>query len=312
MKELTLFSVDTPYRQPLHVKAYSFGNPEKKSLAIVGALRGNEIQQMYICSQLVKKFTELERDGLLADDFGMLIIPCANQFSMNVGRRFWAADNTDINRMFPGYSEGETTQRIADGLFSAIKDYTYGFHFTSHYLNGDCASSVRTLYTGYEDESEAADLGLPFITVRDPRPYDTTTLNYNWQIWDTAAYSIYSGHTEEIDTASAEQMVKAVMHFLEKKGMLRGETPAMCESPRIFRENVLCSLVNSCGGILVKRKKAGDRLAKDEVIAEILDPSDGRVLETLASPADGTLFFMHRHDIISGHEIAARVLPDGE
>jgi len=310
MKELTLFSVDTPYRQPLHVKAFSFGNPEKKTLAVVGALRGNEIQQMYICSQLVKRFAELEGEGLLSDDFGMLIIPCANQFSMNVGRRFWAADNTDINRMFPGYGEGETTQRIADGLFTALKDFTYGIHFTSHYLHGDCAPSVRIIHTGYEDESEALELGLPFVSVREPKPYDTTTLNYNWQIWDTAAFSVYSGHTESIDTPSAEKMVKSVMHFLEGKGMLKGETPPMCEKPRFFRESILINMINSCGGIFIKHRRAGERLAAGEVIADILNPSDGSVQESLVSPCAGTLYFVHRHDLISGHEIAARVLPD--
>ena len=35
---------------------------------------------------------------------------------MNIGKRFWSADNTDINRMFPGYNLGETTQRIAAGV----------------------------------------------------------------------------------------------------------------------------------------------------------------------------------------------------
>ena len=243
MKELTLFSVDTPYRQPLDVKAYSFGNPGKKTLAIVGALRGNEIQQMFICSQLVKKFTALEAEGLLSDELGLLIIPCANQFSMNVGRRFWAADNTDINRMFPGYGEGETTQRIADGLFTAIKDYTYGLHFTSSYLSGDFVPSVRILHTGYEDESEACNFGLPFVSVRTPKPYDTTTLNYNWQIWDTRAFSIYPGVTESVDVPAAEHIVKAVMHFLEKKEMLKGETPPMCEKPRLIGESLLINII---------------------------------------------------------------------
>lgn len=41
---------------------------------------------------------------------------------MNIKKRFWPTDNTDINRMFPGYDLGETTQRIAAGVFEVIKD----------------------------------------------------------------------------------------------------------------------------------------------------------------------------------------------
>ena len=102
MREEVLFTVDTPYRHSLPVRGWYFGASGKKSLAVMGALRGNEVQQMYICARLIQTLEKLERDGLLAPDCGILAVPCANQFSMNVGRRFWAADNTDINRMFPG------------------------------------------------------------------------------------------------------------------------------------------------------------------------------------------------------------------
>lgn len=53
------------------------------------------------------------------------MVPSVNHFSMNIGKRFWPSDNTDINRMFPGYKEGETTQRIAAGVFENIKDYSF-------------------------------------------------------------------------------------------------------------------------------------------------------------------------------------------
>ena len=60
--------VDTPYRQPLPVKAWLLGNPERKSLAVMGALRGNEIQQMYICGKLIQALERLERQNLLDAD----------------------------------------------------------------------------------------------------------------------------------------------------------------------------------------------------------------------------------------------------
>ena len=145
MREEVLFTVDTPYRHSLPVKGWRFGDPEKKSLAVMGALRGNEVQQMYICAQLIQTLEKLERDGLLSPDCGILVVPCANQFSMNVGRRFWAADNTDINRMFPGYDQGETTQRIAAHIFAAIQGYAYGVHLTSFYLPGDLLPHVRIM-----------------------------------------------------------------------------------------------------------------------------------------------------------------------
>ncbi len=221
MREKLLFSIETPYRPSLPVKGWLFGTAGAKSLAVMGALRGNELQQMYICSQLIQKLKVLEEKGCFSQDCGVLVIPCANQFSMNVGRRFWASDNTDINRMFPGYDKGETTQRIAARIFQVLQGYRYGVQLSSFYLPGDLIPHVRMMETGYQRTEEAMDFGLPYVVLRTPQPYDTTTLNYNWQIWDTQAFSLYSRETDFVDFDSARQAVDAVLHFLYRKALLR-------------------------------------------------------------------------------------------
>ena len=199
MREKLLFSIETPYRPSLPVKGWLFGTAGAKSLAVMGALRGNELQQMYIGSQLIQKLKVLEEKGCFSQDCGVLVIPCANQFSMNVGRRFWASDNTDINRMFPGYDKGETTQRIAARIFQVLQGYRYGVQLSSFYLPGDLIPHVRMMETGYQRTEEAMDFGLPYVVLRTPQPYDTTTLNYNWQIWDTQAFSLYSREVLQAD-----------------------------------------------------------------------------------------------------------------
>ncbi len=226
MREITLFTVDTPYRQKLEVKGWQFGNGEKKSLAVMGALRGNEIQQTFICSQLIQRLQEVEERGQLSPDCGVLVVPCANHFSMNVGSRFWAADHTDINRMFPGYDLRETTQRIAARIFQSLQGYRYGVQMASFYLPGDFLPHVRMMETGYQHTGEAQAFGLPYVVLRTPQPYDTTTLNYNWQIWDTQAFSLYTKETDCIDRTTARMAVEAVLRFLVEKGLSHCEVPA--------------------------------------------------------------------------------------
>ena len=43
----------------------------------------------------------------------MIVIPAVNVLGVNTRSRHWPFDGTDMNRMFPGYDGGETTQRIA-------------------------------------------------------------------------------------------------------------------------------------------------------------------------------------------------------
>ena len=44
--------------------------------------------------------------------------------------------------------------------------------------------------TGYENVEVAKEFAMPYIMLRNPKPYDTTTLNYEWQVWGTQAFSI--------------------------------------------------------------------------------------------------------------------------
>ena len=59
METKELFRMKSNYREDMLVQGYRFGKGEKAA-CIAGAVRGNEIQQLYICSQLVKQLKELE------------------------------------------------------------------------------------------------------------------------------------------------------------------------------------------------------------------------------------------------------------
>ena len=126
----TLYTMKSLHRDEFRIEGFRFGSGEK-TMALIGAMRGDEIQQLYICSQMVAHLKEMESMGELDPDKSILIIPSCNPYSMNVGKRFWSMDNTDINRMFPGYDHGETTQRIAAAIFKRIEGFKYGAQLAS-------------------------------------------------------------------------------------------------------------------------------------------------------------------------------------
>mgnify|MGYP002520121641 CR=1 FL=1 len=122
MEKKIIYRMSSPYRDEFRITGYEFGDGEK-TVAIIGAMRGDEIQQQYVCAQIVKRLIKIEKDGRIDKGCKILVIPNANPFSMNLEKRFWSMDNTDINRMFPGYDKGETTQRIAAALFDTLKNF---------------------------------------------------------------------------------------------------------------------------------------------------------------------------------------------
>ena len=105
MEEVTIYEMGSIYRDSFRVTGYRFGSGEK-TMCVVGAMRGNEVQQLYCCSQLVDRLKTLEARGLINEGRSITVVPCVNPYSMNIGKRFWPTDNSDINRMFPGYCSG--------------------------------------------------------------------------------------------------------------------------------------------------------------------------------------------------------------
>lgn len=290
MERKVLYEIKALYRDDFRVTGFTFGEGEP-SICIVGSTRGNENQQLYACSRLIRRLCELEEKGRLTPGRQIMVIPCVNPYSMNIKKRFWSIDNTDINRMFPGYSLGETTQRIAAGVFECVKDYRFGVQFASFYMPGAFVPHVRMMKTGYEDPALAAQFGLPYVVLQTPRPFDTTTLNYNWQIWETHAFSIYTTNTARVDKASAKQAVDAILHFMAGQGIIshRGHSGYIS---RVIESEDFVSLRAERAGFFESAVLPGEEVEEGQRLARIMDPYLGTERCALYAPVSGTVAFV--------------------
>jgi predicted deacylase len=310
MDKNIIYSIKSPYRQSMDITGYTFGSGEQ-ACCIVGALRGNEIQQMAICAQLVDTLKKLEEKGCITNDKSITIIPCANYYSMNIGKRFWTMDNTDINRMFPGYDQGETTQRIADGLFKYIKDYAYGIQMASFYLEGEFLPHVKVMEIE-SDEPQSyeslADFGMPYGLIRKPFPYDTATLNYNWQVWNCQAFSLFASYTDHIGKKSTQIAVNAALRFLIAKKLIDWDTHKGSRT-HILNESLIHHIHTKCGGILKKHVSVGDEINEGDLLCEIIHPLEGNTIDRIISPVDGTVFFSHNKQLVMEHTELFMIIP---
>lgn len=306
MKEEILYEMKSAYRDPFSVHAFSFGSASK-TVCILGSLRGNEVQQLYICARLVRRLKQLEQDGRIRRGRGIMIVPCANISSLNIGKRFWAMDNSDINRMFPGYDQGETTQRIAAGIFSKVQGFKYGIQFSSFYLPGSFVPHVRMMETDFADMELAQLFGMPFVVLRKPVPYDTTTLNYNWQLWDTKAFSLYSCNTDTIDEAAASQAESAVLRFLSRLRIISLSVHTGYEST-VIDESELLTVRTDAAGIYLPKVRIFDEVEAGQTLAVIMNALTGETLSELHAPRDGIVFFEKQSPLVMEHDSVFRIV----
>ncbi len=309
MKKEIICSLKSLYRSPFEIIGYRFGEGEK-SVCIVGSMRGNETEQLYTCAKLVKRLRELEQKGDLEMGKEVFVIPAVNTYSMNIGKRFWTMDNTDINRMFPGYDKGETTQRLAARVFENVQGFRYGIQFSSFYMQGDFLPHIRMMDTGYQSPYVAKEFGLPYVVIREPQPYDTTTLNYNWQIWETTAFSIYMNEISELNGAAekrSDEAIGAVLRFLQCQGVLKGE-PLPGRRIEIIKERDLVTVKCEAGGFYQQLRRPGDFVKKGDVMARIIDAYEGEILSELKAPYDGRIFFGHTDTLANASTVAFKLI----
>ena len=308
MREEVLYRIKAIYRDDFRVRGFLFGEGEE-SICIIGSMRGNEYQQIYTCSRLIGLLKKLEEKGRIKEGKQILVIPCANPYSMNTKKRFWTIDNTDINRMFPGYNEGETTQRIADGIFQQIKGYRYGVQMTSFYMSGNFVPQIRMMKTGRENVELAKSFGMPYVVLHNPRPFDTATLNYNWQIWETDAFSLYTTSTSSIDKASASQACAAILNFMSKQDVInyRGYEGYIS---RVVETSDFLSLRAEHSGFFESRVRAGSHVAAGKELAVITDPYTAEVRQQITSPIDGIIAFLHDETLAFQNTAMIKLIAD--
>lgn len=308
MKKEVLYSLKSPYREALDVVGFRFGSGEK-SLALVGAMRGNEIQQMYVCSQAVQALKKLEERGEITNGHEILVVPCVNYYSMNIGKRFWTMDNTDINRMFPGYDLGETTQRIADGVFAQLQGYKYGIQLASFYQEGNFLPHIKMMDSGIFPSELMTLFGMEFGILRVPRPYDTTTLNYNWQIWNTMAFSMYTNATDTIDRPSAQTALTAILRFMSNTGIITRKVHAGYKT-EIISESDIEQIHSDAAGVFTPLVKTGEQVESGDLLARITNPLDGELVSEIRSDKAGIIYFEYDKPLINEQSVCFKLIKD--
>lgn len=291
-----LIRLESASREDLVVNSYNFGKDGGKKVAIVSGLRGDELMSLFVASQLINFLKTKEEKN--PDFFNGLIsvVPSVNHYGFNIHEKYWPIDKTSLTRMFPGYNEGETTQRIAYRLFEAIKDYDYGIRISTGFRNMFQIPHIKLYKTDFlkeETKNSAQNFGLKYVQLEEPAPFDTVTLAYNWELWGASSFVMHGGATGHIDELEARKMVNAILRFLYKEGIINyGITDEY--SPIYIDHNDIINLKSAKAGIFFSHVKTGEIVKEGQNLGVVYDAMDGSILQNIVAPEDGVVFaYLH-------------------
>lgn len=306
MKKIEILKIDSLSREPMTVEGFLFKgkNPDAPRVAIVGAMQGNALLPLHCSASLVNFLKNTVKDSKILGD--ILIIPSINHYALNISERFWPLDKTNINMMFPGYNQGETTQRIASKLFEAIKGYDYGIILENTSDQSSCIPHIRLLKTGWEDLAGAKKFGFKVIHHKEVESIDTVTLQYNWQLWETKAYSVFCPTSTQIDQTVSAQILQAMVRFMDQNKILNYHIYNAYDSSILTNKDIKI-IKTPKSGIFSSFKLPGQYVTKKEVMGEITNSLTGEVVHQFKAPYNGLITNIYNNALVIENAIVYKV-----
>ena len=306
-----LLCMTAPVRDGFDIPCHELGPTSSQlSVALVAGLHGDEINGIFILSRLADFLTNVEAgsypDLRLAKR--VLIIPAVNVLGVNQRTRTWPFDKTDINRMFPGSTGGETTQRIAYAVLEATKRAEFRIDIHTSGIDFEELPQVR-LYGPSEAERETARwFGLQAVMERSTSPVFTTTLKHSWKVWPGQSFLLRVGQGGTVQLEHCQRVFRALVSFLGRTGVLTGVALASeDEESCCFDKASGYRVFAKKAGTFVSDRQVGRWVGADQELGYIYDSFNGNVIEKVLSPVAGLLTGIRRHPLLFEGDLILRV-----
>lgn len=306
-----LLHMTAPMREDFDVPYHDVGPATEAPLvALVAGLHGNELNGIFVLSRLaafLRQIASGERSDakLLAR---VILIPAVNVLGVNTRRRRWPFDGTDINRMFPGYEGGETTQRIAAAVMAVTAPARFRIDIHSSNQDFEELPQVR-IYDGDEDERRTARwLGLPCVIERPSNPTFTSTLGFAWRKLGGVSLVVQAGQAGALQTQHCERLFHGLVGFLERAGALYGVSlAAPDEEVHHFGPRNTLPLISEHAGWFVSRMDVGRWVQAGDVLGFVYDGFDGELRAEIRTPVAGLLSGLRRQPLLFEGDLLARI-----
>ena len=123
------------------------------------------------------------------------------------------------------------------------------------------------------------------------------------------AFSLYTDTTSKISKSGAGQAVLSVMNFMANNGIIKYSAIGE-KKTRTVVDKEFISVRTAKSGLYEPLVAAGDKVRAGMPLASIIDPYEGNILETLYSPVNGIVFFIHNEPLTYANTAVIKILEE--
>lgn len=276
-----------------------------KRISIVTGIHGDELEGQYVCFELARKIEENKEclNGIVD------IYPAMNPLGIDSITRGIPAFDLDMNRIFPGNSNGNMTESLAANILKDVSgsDVVLDIHASNIYLTEIPQIRINELHK--ETLVPLAEkCNVDFIWIHEASTVLESTFAYSLNSTGTPCLVVEMGVGMRITREYGDQLVDGIFNLMSSMGIWnQKELPT--RKPIISQNsNDVCFLNAASGGLFIPNVKHWENIKQGERIGRIVDPLSGKVLENIVSPVDGILFTIREYPIVDEGSLIGRLL----
>ncbi|MGN0456173.1 MAG: M14 family metallopeptidase [Acutalibacteraceae bacterium] len=305
----TVASLGLPIDEQLEIKKMRVCPPgalsgKEKRISVVTGIHGDELEGQYVCYELLSRIKE-NIDSLT----GIVdVYPALNPLGIDSITRGIPAFDLDMNRIFPGSSNGSMAEYVASKIIDDIKgsDVCIDIHASNIFLREIPQVRINEI-TKNTLVPLAKHLNVDFVWVHSAATVLESTLAYSLNSIGTPTLVVEMGVGMRITKEYCHQLTDGIFCLMKELGIWSGE--AITPKEPIISTDGKVSFINAeSSGIFVPEVTHWVDVKQGDCIGNIVDPLSGEVINEILSPCDGTVFTLREYPVVDEGSLIARIL----
>ena len=304
----TVVKVDLPVDETLQIRKMRL-QPENggngRRISIVTGIHGDELEGQYVCYKL----SDYIRKNMKYLAGTVDVYPALNPFGIDSITRGIPAFDLDMNRIFPGNTEGDMNEYLAAQIVRDVagSDLVFDIHASNIFLTEVPQIRINELHKDslipYAEEAN-----VDFVWIHGASTVLESTFAHSLNAAGTPTLVVEMGVGMRITQAYGNQLFAGIVHLMKRLGIWKGEDFDV-RTPIVSADNEDVGFLNaSTSGIFLKNVEHGAILKKGDLIGRIVNPLTGMVADEITSPADGWLFTIREYPVVSEGSLLGRIL----
>ena len=305
-------SVDLPVHERLVVKKNRLEpvNPDgtEKRISIVTGIHGDELDGQYVCYELIRRL----RENIDMLNGTVDVYPALNPLGVDSVTRGIPTFDLDMNRIFPGEMQGHQIENTAYRIIQDLKgaDMVLDIHASNIFLREMPQARINVKMSG-KLIPPAQLLNIDFIWIHDAATVLESTLAHTLNSLRTPTIVVEMGIGMRITREYGDRLVDGIFNLMHKMKMLKKHKPAAeVTNPIVSTSGEVCFLNADRSGVILPQVKHSDWVGKGELLCQIVDPLEGKVLQDVLSPVDGLLFTLRTYPVVYEGSLIARIFSE--